>query len=210
MKPTLLLVPLSVALGFVAGVLSPKAADASGTFDLYIQPGGDSSSMTCGWHGSTGCPNPGGFALDWSSLSGDNVTFRSYGTAVPTSSVGVGYPGDASSTCSRNKVEVRSLADIWRGDVVWTHTNENTYTSFVIYGGDVLSPAFTSVHVADTRPTEIPGCPFSVQHAHQYNSASGSGNTWYHNTNVYPNATNPGNWSQYNMAYWQARTYWTE
>src|SRR6185295_2758305 len=100
--------------------------------------------MTCGWHGTTGCPNLDGYALDWSSLSGAGVTWRSYGTAVPTSAMGTGYPADASSSCTRVKVQIRSTADIWRGDVVYTHAEETTTASFTILGGDVLTPAFTS------------------------------------------------------------------
>ncbi len=205
-----LLVVAAIMLGVVTGLSSSKPTLATSSYDLYVQPGGASSYMTCGWHGTTGCPNAGGYGLDWSSASGASVYFRSFGGAVPATNIGTGYPGDASSTCTRAKVQVRSVADIWRGDVIYTHAEDTATSSFTILGNTVTSPAFTSSYVGYTLVSEVAGCPFFGQHLHQYNSASASGNSWAHNTNVYPNATNPGNWDPYNIAYWQAKTSWSE
>ena len=47
-----LLVAFGAILGVVAGMLTSKPAFASTAFDLYMQPGGDASYMTCGWHGT--------------------------------------------------------------------------------------------------------------------------------------------------------------
>jgi hypothetical protein len=207
---SLFLLAAAIFTGTIAGLVTSRPARATTYFDLYVQPGGDSSSMTCGWHGATGCPNLDGYALDWSSLYGPGVTWRSYGTAVPTSQIGTGYPGDASSTCTRLKVQVRSTADIWRGDVVYTHSEETTTSSFAIQGGDVLTPAFTSNYLGYTVTSEISGCPWKERHVHQYNSASGADNIWYHNTGTYPYAPGTGNWDPYSTQYWQSRTSWSQ
>jgi hypothetical protein len=94
---------------------------------------------------------------------------------------------------------------------VYTHTQVITSSSFTIAGGGVFTPAFTSKHVANAVISEISGCPFGgVQHVHQYNTANANGLQWYHNTNGYPNAVNPGNWDPFNINYWQAKVSWTE
>jgi hypothetical protein len=55
----------AVAVGVAAGFLTSPPAHAAVGVELYIQPGGTTSTLTCGWHGSPGCPNAGGHqALD--------------------------------------------------------------------------------------------------------------------------------------------------
>ena len=64
-----LIVALGAAIGFAAGLLSSRPALAVVASDLYVQPGSATSPMLCGWHGTSGCPNAGGYGLDWASGS---------------------------------------------------------------------------------------------------------------------------------------------
>jgi hypothetical protein len=209
-----LVITFAVVAGTVAGLLSSKPALALVASDLYMQPGGASSFMSCGWHGTSGCPNLDGYALDWSSAAGPGVWWRSYGIRIPSGGIGNGYPSDASTPnggCTRIGVDIYTTLK-WRGKVVYTHARMSNPppTSFAIAGGSPTSPAFTSRSLGATIQSEGVNCPFTGQHLHQYNSTSGDGNIWYHNTNVYPYAPGTGNWDPYNWSYWQARTYWSE
>ena len=206
------LLTLAILVGVAAGALTGRTgARAITAYDLYMMPGGVTNALTCGWHSACISPYSWGNALDWGNAGGNAVYWRSYGVAVPTGAIGVGFPLDVSGTCKAAGVDVYDVGWIPRGRVVFTHTQLTRTTSFAIAGGPPLTPALTLLSVGTTASTELYSCTsptpplWSGPHLHQYSTASG----WYANTAVYPNAPSTG--TGYNLGTWtnwQNRTYW--
>jgi hypothetical protein len=141
------------------------------------------------------------------------LVWRSYGVRVPSGTIGTAFPAAQSGTCTLTKVDVYQTSPtwVWRGVVMATHAAVSNTASFGIAGGGPTSPAFTSSTVANTVTSEPnSNCPFGGQHLHQWNGGSGTGNAWYHNTNIYPSGGASGNWDPFNWNYWQARTFWNQ
>ena len=187
------------------GALTAPSVHALTGFGLWVNPGGSTNALTCGWHSTCLDPWPAGNALDWGNTGTQPVYWRSWATSdAGSGTMAYGYPRDASSsTCYGAAVDVYSLGWAFRGTAVYLHTASTTTASFNINGSWIGS--YTSGgQVGTTVSTEKTGdCPWTAAHLHQYSTALG----WYANSGVYPSAPTGGTgYSLTDQANWQNRT----
>jgi hypothetical protein len=209
-----ILIPTFTFVAFVSavfGALTATPARAVVNYGLYVNPGGSSNALTCGWHSTCVWPYSWGNALDWGN-DPDTYKFvywRSWGTSDSGSgTMAYAYPYNASSDiCHGAGANVYDLGWTWRGSVVWLHTSLSGSAPTVYINGS-WSGAFTSSGpMGTTVPTEKDvSCPWDGPHLHQYSTASG----WYANTGVYPSAPTTGSgYSLADFGNWQNRTSWS-
>lgn len=209
-----ILIPTFTFVAFVSavfGALTATPARAVVNYGLYVNPGGSSNALTCGWHSTCVWPYSWGNALDWGN-DPDTYKFvywRSWGTSDSGSgTMAYAYPYNASSDiCHGAGANVYDLGWTWRGSVVWLHTSLSGSAPTVYINGS-WSGAFTSSGpMGTTVPTEKDvSCPWDGPHLHQYSTASG----WYANTGVHPSAPTTGSgYSLADFGNWQNRTSWS-
>ena len=209
-----LTIPL-LALGVIglAFIATNRGAKAAYPYDLYINPGGSTNLLTCGWHLDCVPPYTASTALDWGNTSGQTVYWRSFG--ITTSGLGVAgsaSPRVADGTCYNFSVDIRSAYGASLGTEAYTHSQLSLATPFTINAGGPPSGAMTVVTLGSTRGSELADCTrlklWTGPHLHQY-STNAAG--WSRNTGVYPNAPTGGTGYALNsIANWQNRRTWTE
>lgn len=199
---------VAAALGF----LTAPTAHATSTHDVYVNPGGSTNALTCGWHDVCEPPYNWGTGLDWGNdpYTYYNVYWRSWGLVTSGSgTMAWGYPYNASSTlCYAAGVHLYDTSWGHHGSVVYVHTMLSGSAPTVYIQGS-WSGTFTSdgpmgTTIEDEKDED---CPRDDPHLHQYSTASG----WWANTGLYPNAINAQ--TGYNLSAfgsWQNRTNWTE
>lgn len=196
------------ALSSFAGAMTAPSAKATNNYGLWINPGGSSNALTCGWHSTCLSPYPWGNALDWGNTTNQAVYWRSWATAdTGSGTVGYAFPYNATSEdCYGAGAHVYDLGWTHRGSVVWLHTALSGSAPTVYIDGSWSGAYTSSGSMGTTVGEELePTCPWTDPHLHQYSTASG----WFANTNVYPGAPSTGTgYALGNIANWQNRTSW--
>lgn len=214
----LLLAGVSLA-GVAVGSLSTNVSTtrAVSDYELYVNPGGSTNYLSCGWHSTCLFPFPDGDALDWGNdpYTNNQVYFRAWGVKGYSGLVKIanGYVGRRDTmVCYQAVTDVVSLYGAYVGRTHYLHTlfTGSEGASFSIYGRDTgYFQTYGSFGVTvDGELTT--SCPRGDDgpHLHQYSALGG---TWTKNTGVYPAAPEEGtgyplgDWNS-----WQNRTYWTE
>ena len=214
MKHLRIVIPMVAlaALG-LAFVATNRGAQAAHPYDLYINPGGSTNLLTCGWHEACTSTPVIGTALDWGNTSGQTVYWRSFGMTTS----GLGVAGSASTrvadgVCYNFSVDIRSAYGASLGTEAYTHSQLSLTTPFTINAGSPPSGTMTVTSLGTTRSNELADCKnqgyWTGPHLHQY-STNAPG--WSRNSGLYPNAPAGGVGYPLNaIGSWQNRRTWTE
>jgi hypothetical protein len=174
----------AVVVGALAGILFPNHAIAAIIWvDLYVNPGPETNTLTCGWHTACVSPYSSGPALDWNnpvdwSVSGGrdrDVRWVSYGfRSDTTGDIGDGLIADASATCKAIDVQATDAFGFSKGYIRYTHSYSWVPGWYIaIYGSPGGAPSSSAV--ANTARTELSACVsqgfWSAPHLHQLHSS---------------------------------------
>jgi len=64
-KVTIWIYAILASCGAALGILTASSVHATSTHDVYVNPGGSTNSLKCGWHSVCESPYSWGNALDW-------------------------------------------------------------------------------------------------------------------------------------------------
>ena len=199
-----LLLAAALVLGGVAGAVtyqSPRVVEGQyiTSYFLYVNPGGVSTNLTCGWHlecTAAGYNQPpfDQHGLDWGNIGGQEVYWRSWGGhsgfdwggSLGSAQISI----DPVSGCNRLLADVRDVFGGSRGRVKYTHTAmdlgfvlELGATSYSFPIGSVNGGLlFTQQQVGRTNAaaTEAAACGYNPgtfgAHLHQLAFANGAPN----------------------------------
>jgi hypothetical protein len=208
------MLPLAALVGSIAGILSSvQSGRAVDDYDVYVNPGGSTNVLTCGFHvtcDATAYPDTNRTALDWGNSANASVYWRSFGFkgAGSQATIATGKIWNVTDTCKAVAVEVYSLANTYRGAEGYTHTilSGTDGRSFYIPGS--ASGAYKlEGPTGTTADSEISGCPWTAAHLHQFSDLSG----WYRNSGVYPDEPSTGTgYDLTDVNNWQNRRPWAE
>ena len=170
------LVSAAALFGGLMGLLSIGGVTAAPIdYAVYINPGGASNAMTCGWHVACAPPFTWGNALDWGNSGGSSITWRSWGFRAsgsgPLGTAAVG--SNSSSGCYRFSARVNSLNGTLRGEATYTHaTTGIAGIQWNVNAGIPIGGAFTSrTGLGNTTSSERSGClwgdSISIRAAHR-------------------------------------------
>jgi hypothetical protein len=206
------LVVLSIA-GLVLGALSNVTTGrALVDYEVYVNPGAATNSLTCGYHVTCdgSYPDANRMGLDWGNSSGNSVYWRSWGykSVGSQGTIASGKVWDVTDSCKAVAVEVYSTTNAYKGAAGYMHTNLSGTDGRTFYISGSTSGSYTSYGaIGTTAGSEIPGCPWTAAHLHQFSDVSG----WYANGNVYPDEPGTGvGWDLTSADNWQNRRPWSQ
>lgn len=201
--------------GSLAGVLSSvRHGRAVDDYGVYVNPGADTNALTCRFHVTCDgdYPDSNRTALDWGNdaYTYNDVYWRSFGFkgVGSQSTIATGKIWDVTDACKAVAVEIYSLVNTYRGAEGYVHTllSGTDGRSFYIPGSP--SGAYKlEGPIGVTAESEIPGCPWTGPHLHQFSDLSG----WYRNSGMYSDEPNTGTgYDLTDVDNWQNRRPWTE
>jgi hypothetical protein len=123
--------------------------------------------------------------------------------------IAVGYVWDVTDVCNAVAAGINSVMSTYMGAAGYLHStiSGTPNRSFSIPGS--TTGAFKQEGPIATTPTsEIPGCPWTGPHLHQFSDVSG----WFRNSNVYVDEATPARsgWALSDEDNWQNRRPWSE
>jgi hypothetical protein len=207
---------LAAVGGSLAGILTNiEEGRAVDDYEVYVNPGGDSNALTCGFHVvcRTPYPDTNRTALDWGNnpTTLNDVYWRSFGYKGigSQSTIATGQVWNYTSDCNEVAVEIYSLASSYRGSERYVHTAlvGSDGRTFYIPGSTTGAYKLEGPIGATVADEEDEDCDFDGPHLHQGSELSG----WFRNSNVYPDEPSTGTgYSLTDGDNWQNRRPWSE